>query len=545
MRLPDNTSLQNGRYIIKRTLGQGGFGITYLAEQGFLKKQFAIKEFFLRELCVRTNGYHMTAATQADMVERYQEKFIKEAQIIARFQHPNIVKVTDFFQENETVYYVMDYVEGQSLADIIKNNGPMAEGAAIAYIKKVAAALDYIHSQNVNHLDLKPANIMVRKSDNEPVVIDFGVSKQYDEKKDQTSTTPPGITEGYSPMEQYRAGGVSTFSPQSDIYALGATLYKIVTGITPPMASDVLNDGLPPFPTSVSKTLSHAIEEAMKPVIKDRPKTVKAFLSLLGESVEEKTVLENSQQKVSEATVITPPPPPPPHSYHNEQKKIIQNLFDNMVYVEGGNFKMGKNYSLLSSWGKDNKAHRVTLSSFFIGRFPVTQEEWMAVMGNNPSHFKGEKLPVESVSWEDSQKFINKLNEMTGRGFRLPTEAEWEYAARGGRFSKGYQFSGSDWIDEVAWFELNSQGRPHPVGLKKPNELGLFDMSGNVWEWCQDWYDEDSCMIYNQLNPKGPPTGYYRVTRGGSWDTISDLCFVYYRGHLNKVTHLDGFRLAL
>ena len=132
----------------------------------------------------------------------------------------------------------------------------MTERDALTYIRKVAAALDYIHAQNVNHLDLKPANIMVRKSDNEPIVIDFGVSKQYDEKKDQTSTTPPGITEGYSPMEQYRAGGVSVFSPQSDIYALGATLYKMVTGVTPPMASDVLNDGLPPFPASVQRLSS-------------------------------------------------------------------------------------------------------------------------------------------------------------------------------------------------------------------------------------------------------------------------------------------------
>lgn len=547
MRLPDNTLLQNGRYIIKRTLGQGGFGITYLAEQGFLRKQFAIKEFFLRDLCIREEGTKMTAVTQADMVERYQTKFFKEAQIIARFDHPNIVKVTDCFQENNTVYYVMDYVEGQSLADIIRKNGPMPEPEALVYIKKVAAALDYIHAQNVNHLDLKPANIMVRKSDNEPIVIDFGVSKQYDEKKDQTSTTPPGITEGYSPMEQYRAGGVSIFSPQSDIYALGATLYKMVTGVTPPMASDVLNDGLPPFPSSVSEILAHAIEKAMNPRKIDRPVNVMAFLALLQSSENERTMIVPPPPSSSETTVITPlvTPPPPPKPFLNEQKrKIIQNLINNMVYVEGGDFMMGRQYTWLNGIGEDNKAHRVTLSSYSIGRYQVKQEEWEAVMGSNPSHFKDDKLPVEGISWEDCQIFIDKLNEITGKMFRLPTEAEWEYAARGGKMSKGYQYSGGNSVDEVAWYEANSQGRVHIVGAKKANELGLYDMSGNVWEWCQDWY-ADSYDMYEQTNPKGPSTGHYRVMRGGSWETIMSGCDVFYRNRSNEASQRLGLRLAL
>lgn len=548
MQLSDNTSLQNGRYIIKRMLGQGGFGITYLAEQGFLKKQFAIKEFFLRNLCIRKDGTKMTAVTQPEMVGRYKEKFIKEAQIIALFDHPNIVKVTDFFYENNTVYYVMDYVEGKSLSTIISEKGSLTEHEALGYIRKVAAALDYIHAHNVNHLDLKPANIMIRDVDGEPIVIDFGVSKQYDEKKDQTSTTPPGITEGYSPMEQYRAGGVSTFSPQSDIYALGATLFKMVTGVTPPMAPDVLNDGLPPFPASVSKTLSHAIEEAMNPKKNDRPANVKAFMALLGNEVDEKTMIVKTQPEVSEATVITsplPPPPPPPPLPQNEKRKgIIQNLINNMVNVEGGHFIMGRKYSLLDGFGEDNKAHNVVLSNFSIGRYQVTQEEWITIMGNNPSYHQGGGLPVESVSWDDCQKFIEKLNNITGYRFRLPTEAEWEYAARGGKFSKGYPYSGSDRIDEVAWFEINSQSQLHPVGEKKPNELGLFDMSGNVWEWCQDWY-VDSYNVNEQMNPKGPSTGLYRVMRGGSWNTIIEGCSVYYRNRSNEKSQRLGFRLAL
>ena len=195
--LQSNTKLQGGKYRIEKLLGQGGFGITYLAEQTLLKKKVAIKEFFIRDLCSRDNTANVHAITQAEMVERYRLKFFKEAQILANLNHPDIVRVTDVFEENDTVYYVMEYVEGESLAEIIKETGPLQESKALHYISKVANALEYIHKSNINHLDIKPANIMIRREDNEPIIIDFGVSKQYDEKKDQTTTTPPGVSDGY------------------------------------------------------------------------------------------------------------------------------------------------------------------------------------------------------------------------------------------------------------------------------------------------------------------------------------------------------------
>lgn len=209
------------------------------------------------------------------------KKFIKEAQILARFDNPNIVHVQDVFKENNTWYYVMEYVDGRSLDRMIREKGHLSEDEASNYIRKVAHALQYIHSYNVNHLDIKPSNIMVRSRDNEPILIDFGISKQYDENKNATTTTPPGISEGYSPLEQYKAGGVSVFSPQSDIYALGATLYCMVTGKTPPNATDILNEGVPKPPASVSAAISDAITASLQPKKIDRPSSVEAFLSIL------------------------------------------------------------------------------------------------------------------------------------------------------------------------------------------------------------------------------------------------------------------------
>lgn len=282
--LQQGVTLQNGKYAIVRVLGQGGFGITYLAIKTTLNRKVAIKEFFMNSLCTRKDSTIVSVTEtveQAEIVERYMKKFIKEAQILARFDNPNIVHVQDVFKENETWYYVMDYVDGRSLESIIREKGHLSEGESLDYIGKVADALKYIHGYNVNHLDIKPSNIMVRSRDNEPILIDFGISKQYDEKKNETSTTPPGISDGYSPLEQYRPGGISTFSPQADIYALGATLYCMVTGKTPPNATDILNEGVPKPPASVSAAISDAITASLQPKKLDRPSSVEAFLSIL------------------------------------------------------------------------------------------------------------------------------------------------------------------------------------------------------------------------------------------------------------------------
>ena len=224
---------------------------------------------------------------------------------------------------------------------------------------------------------------------------------------------------------------------------------------------------------------------------------------------------------------------------------VIQKLMANMVRVDGGTFMMGATSEQRSdAYYNEKPAHQVTLSSFSIGKYEVTQEEWEAVMGNNPSNFKGKKLPVEQVSWDDCQTFIRKLNQMTGKQFRLPTEAEWEYAARGGSKSRGYKYAGGNDLGSVAWYNGNSGGKTHDVGQKQPNELGLYDMSGNVWEWCQDLYGSYSSS--SQTNLRGASSGSGRVSRGGSWCGSARSCRVSRRGDSTPGNRNDylGLRLA-
>ena len=216
-----------------------------------------------------------------------------------------------------------------------------------------------------------------------------------------------------------------------------------------------------------------------------------------------------------------------------------------MVYVEGGTFTMGATAEQGSdALDTEKPAHQVTLKGFYICKYEVTQAEWKAVMGENPSHFKGDNLPVENVSWFDCQEFIRKLNELTGKNFRLPTEAEWEYAARGGRRSYGAKYAGDNDIDNVAWYKGNSNNTTHPVGRKRANELGLYDMSSNVWEWCQDWNGSYSSSA--QTNPIGPSTGSFRVFRSGSWNGTARFCrvSVRYYGTPTRTYNDVGLRLA-
>lgn len=214
-------------------------------------------------------------------------------------------------------------------------------------------------------------------------------------------------------------------------------------------------------------------------------------------------------------------------SYQNGTLRV-GNVEYKMVYVEGGTFTMGATSEQGSDADSDEKpAHSVTLSSYYIGQTEVTQALWKAVMGSNPSHFKGDNLPVEEVSWDDCQEFVSKLNRLTGKNFRLPTEAEWEYAARGGGKSRGYKYSGSNTLGSVAWYDDNSGSTTHPVGTKSSNELGLYDMSGNVYEWCSDWYGDYATTP--QTNPKGPNSGADRVSRGGGWFDNARRCRVSIR----------------
>lgn len=247
----------------------------------------------------------------------------------------------------------------------------------------------------------------------------------------------------------------------------------------------------------------------------------------------------------------------PKYKHSNSSKKAnrssksietftVNGISFNMIYVEGGTFTMGATPEQSSNAEYDEKpAHQVTLSDYYIGETQVTQELWQTVMGSNPSECKGAKCPIERVSWKDCQKFIKKLNQLTGKTFRLPTEAEWEYVARGGNKSRGYIYSGSNNIDDVAWYISNSDDNTHPVGQKQANELGIYDMTGNVGEWCQDWYGDYSSDP--QTNPVGPSSGSYRVIRGGCCEYNEQMCGISRRvfQEPTRRSFYFGFRLVL
>lgn len=277
--LAPGTMLWHDTYRIIKVLGQGGFGITYLAEDLTLNRQVCIKEFFPKEFCGRDDTSHLTVASQSavELIERMKQKFVKEARNIVALNNPNIVRVHTAFEANNTAYYVMDYIEGESLSEVVKRHGPLAAPTAMRYITQIGEALEYVHRHHINHLDVKPANIMLSRADDRPVLIDFGLAKQYDTEGHQTSTTPVGLSHGFAPLEQYNAGGVSKFSPESDVYSLAATLYYLLTGTVPPNATELASEPLK-YPAHFPQQYIPAINRAMATSRKARHESVAQFL---------------------------------------------------------------------------------------------------------------------------------------------------------------------------------------------------------------------------------------------------------------------------
>ena len=325
MQLHQGALLQGGKFRIDKMLGQGGFGITYLGTQVALNRHVAIKEFFMKEYCERdasTSQVSLGSSGSREMVARFRNKFIKEAQTIANLSHPHIIRIHDIFEENGTAYYVMEYVEGGSLNDLVKDGTPLSEPVAVEYVKQIASALHYIHKEKILHLDVKPANILMRDTD-DVVLIDFGISKHYDEEGHQTSSSPAGISKGYAPLEQYNQG-LQTFTPATDVYSLAATLYKLLTGQTPPEASIINEDGLPPLPVSWSADLRKAVEKGMAPRKKDRVQTIEEFLTLLptqGTAAAETEETEIVEETAEEETLVETPKETPEKSQTPPKEK--------------------------------------------------------------------------------------------------------------------------------------------------------------------------------------------------------------------------------
>ena len=331
--LAEGALLQGGRYSIERVLGQDAFGITYLGTQVALRRQVAIKEFFMQDCCERdgsTSAVSVASTGLREIVARFRDKFIKVVQLIAGLDHPHIIRIYDFFQEHDTAYYVMEHIAGGSLSDLVARRGYLDEATALGYIRQMGDALTYLHRQNILHLDVKPSNVLLRPS-GEVVLIDFGISKRYDEAGGQTSTTSAdisrgyapieqypqsGISKGYAPLEQYRQGGTSQFSPATDVYSLGATLYKLLTGQTPPESMDLLSVPLT-FPPHVNPTLRSVIVRSMQPVRGERYQSVQEMIAALAayDDADKKhatTGTAPQDEAAMEVTVISGPDGPWP-----------------------------------------------------------------------------------------------------------------------------------------------------------------------------------------------------------------------------------------
>ena len=561
--LPVGTILHE-TYRIEAHLASGGFGNTYKATHLALGEIVAIKEFYMANINMRLDDSVTVGFTNNHDSATFNPmlgKFRKEARRIHNLCNPHIVKVSDLFDENRTSYYVMEYIDGESLGNRLNRCGALSEQETLGYVNQILDALNAIHDAGIYHLDIKPDNIMVDKN-GQIKLIDFGASKQPIKKDGQTATstaicyTPgfaaPEVVQNY-PME---------FGPWTDFFSLGATMFYLITTMRPPTSGENINKSLKGFKIgrktrlaivsmlNNDRTKRPANEAQVRAMLKSSNLwkfflgVVLAFCVVLGvwylTTLSPVKLIDGPKIGTETSPIDTiqsePKDTVPPADKDSHDGDCHQGSQQNLVYsangitftmveVRGGTFMMGATSEQNSdTYSDEYPPHYVTLSNFRIGQTEVTQELWKAVMGNNPSHFQGDlKRPVENVSWNDCQRFINRLNSLTGKHFRLPTEAEWEFAARGGNNGHGYKYSGSNTLGQVAWYWNNipSQNRGNngygtqSVGKKNGNELGLYDMSGNVHEWCQDYYGEYSNSA--QTNPTGPGTGGHHIYRGGSW----------------------------
>ena len=328
MHLQENTLLQGGKYRIVRYISHGGFGCTYEAVNTTMRnRRVAIKELFVSDFCnrdPRTGSVTVLTQSKQPLFDKLRTKFLDEAEAIMDLNHSGIVRVTDFFEENSTAYYVMDYIDGQSLRDKVEASGELSEADALRYIRQVADAIQYIHTNNRLHLDIKPANIMIDGKD-KAILIDFGVSKQYDEASGENTSTLMGYTKGYAPVEQIN-NSISKFLPATDIYALGATLYHLLSGTIPPPSGELAaGEELPPLPANVSNNTRRAIQAAMTINKLTRPQSAADFLALLdGKEDSGKTHIDDGETYIEvenrnseksndeiEAVIVEVPTPEP------------------------------------------------------------------------------------------------------------------------------------------------------------------------------------------------------------------------------------------
>ncbi|MTJ30401.1 bifunctional serine/threonine-protein kinase/formylglycine-generating enzyme family protein [Aphanizomenon sp. UHCC 0183] len=557
--------LKRGQYEIIDTLGQGGFGITYLAQDHRRKKQVAIKSLNVSFLKQRYRDKYGNTDSFGEFLAQEQDKFNTEAMVLATFDHPHIVKVyPELFQENGLSCMVMEYVKGKNLEQYLYANGVFSESAGLGIIKGIGEALSYIHSRNYLHRDIKPANILLRESDNKAILIDFGLAREVNFAELMSLTNAK--TPVFAPPEQFE--NRSNFTPALDIYALAATLYVIIAVHEPPfipLPSPYLNAKImldmkmaiePPqkYNSQISQKVNDAILKGMELDYQNRPQSISEWFRFLG------IQSQNNHLKTFTFEVVTTNDKGSIINKRNHSANYFVEDLGNgvkleMVEIPAGTFYMGSPESEEGRYRYDSESpqHQVTVPSFFVGKYPLTQAQYQAIMGNNPAYFKGNNRPVEYVSWNNAVNFCQKLSQKTGKNYKLPSEAQWEYACRAGTTTPFY--FGESITPDLVNCDGNYAYAAAPkgqyrkqttdVGTFPPNAFGLYDMHGNVWEWCEDDWQEnyinapiDGSALISRSNIK--------LLRGGSWDNVPDYCRSAYRNSndLDLVSSPFGFRVV-
>ena len=461
MHLKNNALLQGGKYKIVRFIASGGFGCTYEAHHTLLDEQVALKEFFVSDFCnrdERTGQMSVASKSKVELIGKLKKKFMDEARALYKMKHAGIVRVIDVFEENGTAYYAMEYIDGQSLSDVVKKRGKLPEAEAVGYILQVAEALKYVHSLNRLHLDIKPGNIMLNK-EGKAVLIDFGASKHYDDETGENTSTLLGInTKGYAPVEQVNQS-FKSFSPATDIYALGATLYKLLTGITPPPSTMLVSEeaSLEPLPSTISPSTHKAVESAMQLLRKHRPQTIDAWMQMLSgaaSNVNDRESGHDEQTVMAEVAEESAPPAKPLTGTINGYVWVDLGLSVKWATKNVG-ASSPSDYGGYFAWGETETKKRYDWSNCF---------DCLDDKGRSWGTYKIDgKTSISPTGGHDTAR------ENWGGSWRMPTDAEfeelckkcvWTWTSQGGH--KGYKVTGpngkSIFLPAAGWRDGTDSG---------------------------------------------------------------------------------------
>jgi formylglycine-generating enzyme required for sulfatase activity len=594
-------------YQIIKKLGQGAFGRTYLAKDTDLMGEFRVIK-------------KLTAQGEGSARQKAQELFQREANQLYYLNHPQIPKLYAYFEQNNALYLVQEFIRGEDLFQEFKKQGQFSEQKVILVLQELLPVLDYIHQQNVLHRDIKPENIMrpnqaayanVTNSKSKLVVIDFGGAKQTNNSQ---SSAPATViyTPGYAAIEHM----IGQPCAASDLYSLGATCARLLTGCFPQPDEqgnykddlyDQINlcwkwqEVLQRQGIKVSERLAKVLDKLLESSAKNRYQSAQEVLEDLNPTVKSPVQFTPpvtvsppvSQNLTPTATPVKQTPTPSSNLIIPQTKRfkfetvtleLTKAWFSNklniktltkksaadyitlqlgggvtldLVAIPGGKFIMGSPPNEKERQETESPQHEVTIPSFYLGKYPVTQAQWKAVMKSNPSRYKKDDHPVELVSWEKCQEFCEKVTLLTGLSVRLPSESEWEYGCRGGTFTPFY--FGETITSDVANYQGTSsynlenyqsevRGKTTPVGSFPANPFGLYDMAGNVWEWCADNWHNNYQNAPSDGNPWLESNSKYYLIRGGSWKHSSKSCRSACRFGPLPSDFLDvylGFRLAL